>query len=175
MKRQLLVLLLLCLIPILSTGCSDTAPEQPVVDDTETFVGPPSPQKRVDVDLTVLSSTMKYAETINIMTKPDKYLGKTIKISGAYYTSHYEETGRYYHYIIILDEASCCQTGLEFVWSGEHAYPEDFPKELAMIEIVGALNEYDEFGKTYYYLAVDDILIKTEALGNRISNETLFE
>ena len=39
---------------------------------------------KVDVDLTVLSSTMVYAEVFNMMLSPDDYIGKTIRITGIF-------------------------------------------------------------------------------------------
>ena len=113
----------------------------------------------VDVDLTALSSTMIYAEVYNIMTNPDDYMGKTIKMTGPYNASYYDETGLYYHYVVVEDAASCCQQGLEFVWNGEHTYPDDYPESNSKIEVVGVFCSYDEFGTTYYCLSVDDISV----------------
>ena len=111
------------------------------------------------IDLTVLSSTMIYAEVYNIMTHPDEYMGKTIKMSGPYYASFYDATGLYYHYVVIEDATACCQQGLEFNWKGEHIYPDDYPEDGTKIEVTGVFSSYDELGRTYYYIAVDDISI----------------
>ena len=113
----------------------------------------------VDFDLTALSSTMVYAEVYNIMTEPDDYIGKTIKMKGPYYTTFYEETNLYYHYVIVEDATACCAQGLEFIWNGEHICPDDYPEEESKIEVAGVFGSYDELGSTYYYLAVDNIFI----------------
>lgn len=115
--------------------------------------------ENVDVDLTVLSSTVVYGEVYNIMTQPDEYMGKTIKMSGSYYAAHSDETNQYYHYIIIADAAACCQQGLEFIWSGDHKYPEDYPKDETKAEVIGVFSSYEELGHTYYYLAVNNITL----------------
>ena len=110
-----------------------------------------------DVDLTVMSSTMVYAEVYNIMANPGEYMGKTIKMSGLYYASYYDETDLYYHYVIVEDATACCAQGLEFIWDGEHAYPDDYPDEQANIEVAGVFGSYDELGRTYYFITVGEI------------------
>lgn len=112
----------------------------------------------VDVDLTAMSSTMVYGEVFNITQNPQDYLGKTIKASGQYLTSYYDVTDTTYHYVGIADAAACCQQGLEFIWSGDHAYPDDYPAENADIEVSGVFKSYDELGLTYYYLDVGGIV-----------------
>jgi len=149
MKKYLSVLLLLCLICIPAASCSKTAVSQ---NDSKI-------DGSVDVDLTVLSSTMVYAEVFNIITNPNNYIGKAIKMSGLYTASYYEETGQHYHFVIIEDATACCQQGLEFIWNGEHTYPDDYPEEQAKIELVGIYQSYEELGQTFYHLEVHDISI----------------
>lgn len=110
----------------------------------------------VDVDLTQLSSTIIYSEVYNMMNTPKDYLGKTIKISGQYYAQFYEPTQQYYNYVLIADATACCQQGIEFVLSGEHTYPDDYPDNLSLISVTGVFSTYDELGVTYYYLAADE-------------------
>ena len=112
----------------------------------------------VDVDLTILSSTMVYAEVYNIMLNSDEYVGKTIKIKGSYYAEYWDDTQRYYHYVIISDATACCQSGIEFIWDdNSHAYPDEYPDNDREIEISGVFNSYEELGQKYYYLNVEDI------------------
>ena len=175
MKKHFLILLILCFVSLLAAGCtkseaaqnSGTQPlprENPTVsgdtkiENTEPRESSPA-DGAVDVDLTAMSATMVYAEVFNIMTAPDDYIGKTIKMSGPYSASYYNQTDQYYHYVLIEDAASCCQQGIEFVWNGEHAYPDEYPEVQSRIEVVGVFDSYDELGQTYYYLAVDDISI----------------
>lgn len=115
----------------------------------------------IDVDLTQMSSVMVYSEVYNIMMNPEAYLGQTIKIEGPYYASFWEETGNYYHYVIIEDAAACCTQGLEFIWGdGAHAYPEEYPEDYTEVEIVGTFSMYEEEGMTFYYLDTDEIVLK---------------
>lgn len=116
----------------------------------------------VDVDLTVLSSTMVYSEVYNMMVNPDVYLGKTIKVIGPYYAGQLVYgTEKYYHFVVISDATACCQNGIEFIWDdNSHVYPDEYPKDNTVIEITGVFSSYEESGNTYYYLKADGITIK---------------
>jgi hypothetical protein len=111
------------------------------------------------VDLTEMSATMVYAEVFNMVTESDDYLGRTIKVRGPYSPLYYDETGDYYHYVEITDATGCCPQGLEFIWSGEHAYPEDYPPERTDVELTGVWKSYQELGETYYCLTVEDLVV----------------
>ena len=153
MKKYLTSFLFLCLICVLVTGCKNSEAQQSGVSNSSPQTVAGQKQKKADVDLTVLGSTMVYAEVYNMMTKPEDYIGKTVKANGPYVTSFYE--GSYYHFVLVDGADSCCPEGLMFVWSGEHTYPEEETK----IEIVGIFGSYEDFDFPYYYLAVDDITI----------------
>ena len=157
MKKHLYALLLLSIAGVFASGCLDNGPARTGGNDLSEGYAYKS---EVDVDLTALSSTMVYAEVYNIMTNPDDYFGKTIKVSGPYAALYYDKTGLFYHYVVIEDATLCCQNGLEFIWNGEHAFPDDYPDERTQIEITGMFGSYKEFGQDCYYLDVDDILIK---------------
>jgi len=58
---------------------------------------------------------------------------------------------------VIADATACCQQGLEFIWNGAHAYPDDYPEQESEIEITGVFQSYQEGSSTYYYLLVDDV------------------
>lgn len=117
--------------------------------------------KFIDVDLTVLSSTMIYSEVYNMMVNPDDYLEKTIKVSGPYNAAYLEDTGKYYHFVVISDATACCQNGIEFIWDdNSHVYPDEYPESNTIIELVGVFSSYEELGETYYYLKTDGIIIK---------------
>ena len=46
----------------------------------------------VDVDLTLMGSDLVYATVYQMMSKPEEYEGKTIRIEGKYYASYYPIT-----------------------------------------------------------------------------------
>ena len=103
----------------------------------------------IDVDLTALSSTMVYSEVYNMMSQPDQYIGKTIKMQGTYYVFHDTTTDLYYYSCIIQDATACCSQGLEFILTEDYAYPEDYPADGEEITVIGMFDTYME-GKYKY-------------------------
>lgn len=72
-----------------------------------------------EVDLTILSSTMVYAEVFNMLINPESYNGKTVKMKGdfAAYKPILPDgstSDREFLACVIADAAACCQQGLEF-------------------------------------------------------------
>ena len=107
----------------------------------------------VDVDLTVLSSTMVYSEVYNMLLfTPDSYLGKTVKMTGQF--SYYEDTttGNQYFACIIADATACCAQGMEFVLESDLTYPDDYPELGAEITVICEFQSYEENGMTWYHL-----------------------
>ena len=104
----------------------------------------------IDVDLTTMSSTMVYSEVQNMMQKPTDYLGKTVRMQGAFSVA---EVGKNrYFACIIKDAAACCSQGIEFEWKGDHSYPEDYPEQGADITVVGTFTTYKEGQQQYCQL-----------------------
>jgi len=110
---------------------------------------------RVDVDLTALSSTMIYAEVNNMVTNPSEYTGKIVKMRGQFVVYQAQDEngnpvdGSMYFACIIPDATGCCSQGLEFVLSGEHVYPDDYPEIGADICVMGSFDTYQEGAYTY--------------------------
>jgi uncharacterized membrane protein YcgQ (UPF0703/DUF1980 family) len=116
--------------------------------------GQPKDQaSKTNIDLTRLSATMLYAEVYNIMTAPEKYIGKTIKISGVYNLHCLGENC--YRFLMVTDAGGCCPMGLEIFIDDKYAYPENG----ADIEVSGEVKSYETSGEAYYCLYVDDIKI----------------
>jgi len=158
MKKTLSILLSLVLLCGLAAGCSKQADSS---ENGGAQAGTDDKKAIPDfVDLTVLSSTMVYAEVYNMMTSPGDYEGKTIKAKGTYQAEYYEPTAQYYHFVNIADAAACCAQGLEFVWTGDHAYPDDYPENFTWIEVAGVFERYEELGETWYRLMADDVVVK---------------
>ena len=115
----------------------------------------------VDMDLTALGENMMRAEVVNIMTNPDEYLDKTIKVSGSYYRVFEQVTGRIQNIVAVFEVDSCCPPeGLEII-VGDFIdpYSFDFPLEGTKIEVIGVFSTYEMQGFDFYYLAVDDVTI----------------
>lgn len=109
-----------------------------------------------DIDLTKLSSTMVFSEVYNMMISPEEYVGKTIKAEGIFQVFQDSDNSNFYA-LVIADATACCQQGLELIWDGDPAYPDDYPKENSEIEITGVYQSYIEDGNTYYYVQVNDV------------------
>ena len=161
MKRSIRIisftLFFICLICLSACGSgsnTDLLPES----KSETSGAKEETHEKVDVDLSVLSGTMVYAEVYRIMSAPSDYVGKTIKIKGTYNASYYSPTQKYYSYVLVADATACCAQGFEFEWTGK-SYPEDYPENGETIEVVGVFGSYDELGLTYYSLTVDSLKV----------------
>lgn len=99
----------------------------------------------VDYDLTEMNSDMVYATVYRMMMDPEKYIGKTFKIDGLYYSGQNEETGIVYHYCVIQDALACCAQGLEFVVEdGSAPDTVEYPEEETEIEVKGTFETYKE-------------------------------
>ena len=85
-----------------------------------------------------------------MMCSPDDYLGKTIKMDGAYSVFHDETTDMYYHACIITDATACCAQGIEFELTDDYVYPDDYPQEGETICVTGTFEKYQE-GENWYY------------------------
>lgn len=103
----------------------------------------------IDVDLTVLSSTMVYSEVYNMMVSPENYIGKTVKMKGTFDFYYDEETDNRYFACVVQDATACCAQGIEFVLTDDYAYPDDYPEVEEEICVVGVFNTYQENGYIY--------------------------
>lgn len=108
---------------------------------------------KIDVDLTMLSSTMVYAEIFNMITESESYIGKTVRAHGKFAVYADPEKGRYYPSVIIEDATACCEQGIEFALKGAPPYPDGYPKIDDEIVVVGTFETFEEEGMTFCRLA----------------------
>ncbi len=167
MKKAIIILMVMMLI---FTACSSNEEGQ---NATEQLATQESAQQdlqgdnesaqteeavQVDIDLTAMTSTMVYAQVYDMITKPDDYVDKTIRVKGIYNTEYFEPTDTTYHLLIIVDATGCCPQGLEFIYTGE----EDYPNVPAVVEMVGSIGVHVENGYTYLQIFTDDITVLAE-------------
>ena len=113
---------------------------------------------KVDVDLTVLSSTMVYSEVYNMLYfYPEGYYGKTVKANGIFaiyqmVVDGVTQPAPVAYACIIADATACCAEGMEFVLEGDYTYPDDYPELGAEITVIGEFQSYEENGMTWYHL-----------------------
>ena len=138
-----------------------TPKEQETPDEQQTPEEPEQTQTSADgveVDLTVLSSTMVYSEVYNMLyNDPAHYLGKTVKARGGFSIYQFVTDGVLQpdpvaYACIIADATACCAEGMEFVPEGDLTYPEDYPELGAEITVIGEFQSYEENGMTWYHL-----------------------
>lgn len=115
---------------------------------------------KIDVDLNNLNANVVYSQVFLMMTEPDKFIGKRIRMSGQFNVYAAEEGNpsgvTEYYAIIIADAQACCQQGIEFVWPG-HTYPEGFPEVKSNASVTGIFEVYEENGKKYCRLIADTV------------------
>ncbi len=126
----------------------DTQAPQPSLEpDTDSV--PTDRTDEVDVDLTVLSSTMVYSEVYNMTTNPESYIGKTVKANGLFAYYHNEATGKDYFVCMIQDASACCAQGIEFFPTEDYTYPDDYPAHGEEICVIGVFDTYKEGNYTF--------------------------
>lgn len=113
----------------------------------------------IDIDLTTMSSTMVYSQVSDIMYKPEKYIGQTIKIKGTFAVYEDKETGNRYYSVLISDATACCQNGMEFVPEEDLIYPDDFPEPNTEITVTGTINTYNEGEFKYLHLENSSMIV----------------
>lgn len=116
----------------------------------------PAPSK-VDLDLTKMSATMIYSTIFDMLIMPEDYVEKIIKVKGWFETYTDPQTGEMYYAVVVPDATACCQQGLEFVWKGNHTYPDDFPKPGQDITVTGIYKMIENDGVTYTYLEANSV------------------
>ncbi len=116
-------------------------------------------EQEVDVDLTKLSSIMCYSEVYTMVTYPEQYWGKTVKMTGEMvYGMSSGEDPKYYFAVLIADALACCQQGIEFVLESGSNDPKDYPAIGSQVTVVGEFTSYEENGMTYCQLVSAKVL-----------------
>ncbi len=118
----------------------------------------PANRLAVDLDMSGMSGTVVYAQIYNLLSDPAPWLGKILRIAGYYSFFDNQEQGVVYHACIIPDATACCAQGIEFVWAGEHNWPDDYPEEGVDITVTGRLEIYEENGYSYLHLVDAEVL-----------------
>ena len=141
-----------------ASASAESIPTPKEQETSEESEQPQASSNGVDVDLTVLSSTIVYSEVYNMLyNDPAHYLGKTVKARGTFsiyqlVTDGVLQPDPVSYACIISDAAACCAEGMEFVLEGDYTYPDDYPELGAEITVIGEFQSYEENGMTWYHL-----------------------
>lgn len=150
---------------VLNAGTQTEIAESSVSSETSTKVKTDAELGTIDTDLTALSSTVVYSEVYNMVTQPEEYKGKVVKMGGACTTYTSPDTGKTYYACIIKDATACCAQGIEFVLTDDYIMPDDYPQEGDEIEVVGIFDTYMEDGIEYSTLTNAGIVSSKPAEG----------
>lgn len=106
------------------------------------------------VDLTALSSTMVYGEVFAMMSSPEDYVGKTVKMQGIFskgqlYAAGSLNDGGTVFACVIQDATACCAQGIPFELAGDHTYPQDYPELGDTITVVGTFEIHQQEGMEF--------------------------
>ena len=119
-----------------------------------------STNTHADIDLTRMSSTMVYSMVYQMVTDPQKYTGKTIKMKGIFSSYVDEETNRRFFGCVIKDALACCSQGLAFELAKPRKYPSEYPSEGASITIIGTFEFEKEEDGIGFPIIKDAILFR---------------
>ena len=140
------------------TACNKKTSENTVVELSQSdSIETTATTGKIDLDLTQMSATMIYSTIFDMLIMPEDYVEKNIKVKGWFQTYTDPYTAELYYAVVVPDATACCQQGLEFVWKGEHKYPEDFPKVGADITVTGLYKLIENDGITYNYLEASTV------------------
>ena len=73
-----------------------------------------APKTDVEIDLSKMNADLAYAFIFQIAVEPEKYEGKTVRMTGTFETFYDNEPYGRHDYCIITDVLACCAQGLEF-------------------------------------------------------------
>ena len=150
MKKTLSLLLALCFLLSLPLGG--------IAEDAARYA-----PEDIDLDLADLSGTLVYAQIYQMANEPENYIDKVIRLSGWYEVFQDSSTGLVYTSCYIPDASACCAQGIEFVWAGDHAYPDDYPEPGTGLIVTGRFETYVEDGWMYMHLVDAEVVWLPEA------------
>lgn len=133
-------------------GVSENAPvPEASAADTAAVL---STTEGIDVDLTIMSSTMVYSQVFSMLSMPEEFIGQTVRMKGEYAPLYDEVTGNHYDACIVKDATACCASGIEFVLTDDYVYPDSYPAEGEEILVTGTFDTYYE--DEYMYCTLRD-------------------
>ena len=106
----------------------------------------------IDLDLSAMSGPIVYAQIYQFFADYQAYEGKIIRMKGWLDVFQDVGTGMVYFSCVVPDAAACCTQGIEFVWAGEHIFPDDYPEPGTGVLVTGRFESYLEDDYMYVHL-----------------------
>jgi hypothetical protein len=132
MKKAVL-LPVLGLVILLLTSCAPAGGNPPVPAETAPAAAPVT----VDLDLSGMSGTVVYGMVYQMVTTPERFVGKHVRMKGVFSSYYDNETKQRFFGCVISDALACCSQGLAFELAKPRKFPEEFPDEGTPIIITG--------------------------------------
>ena len=150
--KRLCFVCILCLIALMLAACGGK--EAAKTGASAESAAQAEVERPVDLDLTKISGTVVYSQVYDMLTEPDTYMGQKIRMKGALSYFQDPDTLKEYFAAVIADATACCSQGIEFIWKGEHSYPQDYPPLGTEITVTGTFDTYLE-GEYMYVQLID--------------------
>ncbi len=112
---------------------------------------------KVDLDLSEMSMTMMYSTLYNMLCYPEKYVGKSIRITGLFDVYENPDQHTFYPALLVSDATACCSAGIEFVLKGNPVYPSGYPDLGIKVTVSGRFELYTENSAKYCHLVDSEI------------------
>lgn len=138
MKKRLLAIFSLFGALLLLTACGGNA--DATTPTKLSLSGVSESAAEVDVDLTQISETVRFAEIYNMILDPETYEGKTVRLSGEFREFPFMEDGSSYYAVVVQDAGACCIQGLEVVL--EEGSTASYPENGSMVTVDGVFETY---------------------------------
>lgn len=154
-KQTLLLFFALCGSLFLFAACGESAESK--TPTTLSLSGVSESASEVDVDLTQISETVRFAEIYNMILDPESYEGKTVRMSGQFREFPYLENGSSYYAVVVQDAGACCIQGLEVVL--DEGSTVSYPENNSMVTVDGVFETYQSNSVVFCRLRVQDFQI----------------
>ena len=163
MKKLLVSLMVLCALAGCSGGASapsDSSGEvtdADVVEVTQEAVDTEAEEHVDEIDLTMMSPTMLFAEVVNMTRTPKKYDGATVTLRGGLMILAVDlETGVGSYSCYVEDATKCCQRGIGFTID-RPLEDTSILVEGSEVIIKGTFESYEMGGRNFVRIADCDI------------------
>lgn len=126
-------------------------------------IGPIVIGELIHWDLSLMSTTMAYAQMYAMLMSPEEYVGQTVRVKGQYYPLMDDQGVTLFHGVIVSDIAACCEVGLEFILTGNPP-PSAYPTPMSVVEMTGLFDLCNEDGQKIAVLRINELKVIQEAL-----------
>ncbi len=129
---------------------SDSSADTPT-DDLITTI----PDTGSSDDIIVVEDQVFSSMVMEIYENADKYIGKTIKLTGMFDKYHDDQSDKTYFSVYRKDEMGCCSYGIEVDWDDSTGIK--IPAQDQIVTATGVLDKYNENSQDYLVLHLSEL------------------